>query len=278
MSIRFAAPLFVHELVMFSAALAAGIFTARRFQDLGVVSVRPDFSFSFRDVAFLIIFLVVFIAVVLRYRQIAHRYFQIFLPLVTLWGAQIIASAWLAFPFDWFAGAAVATLYLATRRILVHNFAVLCGIVGIGIAFGMNVTPRFAVVLLVGMSIYDIIAVYKTRHMVTLAREMVSSGAVFGFLIPQELGGWLESQRNARVGESHMVLGSGDVALPLILIASLVVQSLGLALGAAIGAVVGLLGMHLLFVNQRARMPMAALPPIATMATLGYLVALFVVK
>ena len=71
-----------------------------------------------------------------------------------------------------------------------------------------------------------------------------------------------------------MILGSGDIGLPLMFAASLVSTSLWAAVVVALFSVIGLFVTHVLFLNQQQRRPMAALPPIATMAIIGYLVAL----
>ena len=70
-----------------------------------------------------------------------------------------------------------------------------------------------------------------------------------------------------------MILGSGDVILPLLLAASLVRISVSQAAVVVVFACLGLLITNLLFTSQKTRRPMAALPPIAAMSIIGYLVA-----
>ena len=71
-----------------------------------------------------------------------------------------------------------------------------------------------------------------------------------------------------------MILGSGDIGLPVVLASSVAGYSLDDAIIVAIFSLAGLFLTHLIFVNQRERKPMAALPPIATMSIIGYLVSL----
>ena len=78
--------------------------------------------------------------------------------------------------------------------------------------------------------------------------------------------------KNVTPGEGFMILGSGDVALPLVLAASLVRTSLTQASVVAVFSLLGLILTHLIFTNQATRRPMAALPPIAAMSIIGYLV------
>ena len=70
-----------------------------------------------------------------------------------------------------------------------------------------------------------------------------------------------------------MILGSGDIGLPVVLASSVARYSLNAAIIVAVFSLAGLFFTHLIFVNQRERKPMAALPPIATMSIVGYLVA-----
>lgn len=72
-----------------------------------------------------------------------------------------------------------------------------------------------------------------------------------------------------------MILGSGDIIMPLIL-ASSVAGLHGLAGGLTVilFSMAGLFLTFWLFVSQRTRRPMAALPPIAVMAIIGYLASL----
>jgi presenilin-like A22 family membrane protease len=79
--------------------------------------------------------------------------------------------------------------------------------------------------------------------------------------------------RDALERRQAMVLGSGDIGLPLVLAASSVVASLNAAFMVAGFALVGVMAMQWLFTHQDKPMPMAALPPIAALSVLGYVVA-----
>jgi presenilin-like A22 family membrane protease len=154
----------------------------------------------------------------------------------------------------------LAFLFLL-RSIFLQNIAISMSIAGLGGVFGWSFSPTTAVILLVTFSVYDIIAVYKTKHMVKMAQNMVESGAVFGLII------------TSKKPRDLVILGSGDILLPLILASSVATTSVIDALTVSAFAAVGLFVTHLIFSNQKTRKPMAALPPIATLAVIGYLVA-----
>jgi presenilin-like A22 family membrane protease len=257
------ARLFLFELVLFVGTLALGIFTASRLMaitDPGIV-LRPA-VLTFRDgLLFAAIFLGLSILLT-RVRWFARVLFRLML---------IMGG-----PIDTIAALFVVGALAVRRSVLTHNIAIMLGIAGAGAVIGLSISPNTAMLVLILLSIYDILAVYVTGHMVSLARQMIDSGAVFGFVIPAHPRGFRTSAREARPGSDFMILGSGDIGVPLLLAASTVPWSLGVAALVGAGAIAGLAVTFGLFVFQRDRRPMAALPPIATGALIGYLLGFFI--
>jgi presenilin-like A22 family membrane protease len=72
-----------------------------------------------------------------------------------------------------------------------------------------------------------------------------------------------------------MILGGGDLVLPLLLIASVAGQNILRSIIILVFALLGLLVMHLIFIKLKSR-PMPALPPIAAFSILGYLISLLI--
>lgn len=214
-----------------------------------------------------------FTIVMVRFARGASALLRIFLVLALIFGAQFIFAGWLT----WWQSVAGAFLIVLLLRfapvVLVHDVAIGLGIGGVAAMMGLSITPLTAAALLALLSIYDIVSVYRTKHMVALAGRMLESGAVFGFLVPSRLSGFLVHTRDALEQRQVMMLGSGDIGLPLVLATSVVSTSIGAAVMVSAFSLAGLLLMHWLFLNQDEPMPMAALPPIAMSAVLGYVVA-----
>lgn len=269
--------LFAREALLFVLALAAGLFTAHHYGAFADrhTPVQP-IVFTWHDAIVLVIVFVAISLLFARFRGIARISFRLFFVLILYSGAQIVAATVLPFPWDALCALAVLLVFWLWPTIASHNIAVIAGVAGISALLGLSLTPNTALVILVFLSLYDIIAVYRTKHMIRLARNMIASGAVFGFLIPLRWDGFLALRRFARAGKEFMILGSGDIGLPILFAASLVTTSLVSALIVAGFSVVGLFGTHLLFINQGERRPMAALPPITTAAIIGYLVSFLV--
>src|SRR5437870_439322 len=156
----------------------------------------------------------------------------------------------------------------------------------LGISFG--ILP--AILLLVALAIYDAWAVYRTKHMVTLADELTSQRLPILLVIPKKAGYSFREQKSLKgqiaAGEEReaMFIGLGDLIIPGILSVSaftflndptLLGRSFGpvapfmtVALGTVIGSLAGF------FVLMRYVLkgnPQAGLPLLNGGALLGFL-------
>lgn len=270
--------LFAKEAILFGLTLVLGLYAAYSYSlNFADIVQNGAVRFTFTD---LVILLILFGAIffVSRHKRIARFSFKLFLILIVFSGTQVILGTFLPSPWELAAAILFTLIFSVGVNVLVHNLGIILGISGIAAVFGLSISVEFGLILLVVLSLYDIIAVYVTKHMVTMARSMVEGGAVFGFLIPFEFRGFFYGRKEAQagVGENFMILGSGDIGLPLIFAVSLVSVSLTSAIITAAFSLLGLFLTHILFLNQEKRRAMAALPPIATMTIIGYLASLFI--
>ncbi len=263
--------------MLLGTTLLLGIFSAYKYTlnfSVNTVTLSYFSNYLLKDALFVFLFILA-IFFLLRFRKSSVITLKVFLILVIFSGSQIVIGAIVPFPWDLIFGLAVVAAFIVVHNVLVHNIGVILGIAGISSMVGVGIAPEVSIALLVIMSFYDILAVYWTKHMVYLARGMVASGAIFGFVIPFELKDFFYSKHEARqrIGEKFMILGSGDIGLPLVMISSLVGISVGQAVVTALFSLGGFFITHLIFVNQESRKPMAALPPIATFTIIGYLIS-----
>lgn len=266
--------LFVKELILFAATLSAGLYSAYFYSLNFTETIQGGVSFTITDLVILII-IGAAILYISRHKRVAKFSFRLFLVLIVFSGTQVLLGSLVSPPWDLVITIIFAVVFSFGINVLVHNIGVIAGIAGIGAVFGLSISAEFGLILLVALSVYDIVAVYITKHMVTMAKSMVESGAVFGFLIPFEFKGFFygKNEAHASVGENFMVLGSGDIGLPVVFVSSLVATSVTSAIVTAVFSIFGLFITHLIFINQKTRKAMAALPPIATMTIIGYLVS-----
>ncbi|HYU65051.1 MAG TPA: presenilin family intramembrane aspartyl protease [Candidatus Paceibacterota bacterium] len=264
------------ELLLFFLTLGSAIFVAYRtvFNFNKERAVVQPIEFSWATILVFIGSFAILSLIMSRFPKLAGVILRIFFLLIIFAGIQISLASILPVPWDLLLALGIIAIMYLWPSVGIHNFAIILSLAGIAAILGLSITPLIGLFILVGLSAYDIIAVYWTGHMVKMAKAMVSSGSVFGFLIPQRWEGFLARRSNIKIGEELMILGSGDVALPAIFASSLVSRSLIDALVVTLFAAGGLFITHLLFVNQPQRRAMAALPPIATMSIIGYAITL----
>ncbi|HXQ94111.1 MAG TPA: presenilin family intramembrane aspartyl protease PSH [Thermoplasmata archaeon] len=155
----------------------------------------------------------------------------------------------------------------------------------LGISFG--ILPTF--ILLIALMVYDAVAVYGTKHMLTLADVVTEMKVPILMVMPSEPGfdytrsGGLKSQQaKPREEREAMFMGLGDVVIPGTLVVSafisLPAKALGFGLGgnlvAALGALAGSLIGYLFLIRLVNRgNAQAGLPFLNGGAIAGYAVA-----
>jgi len=146
-----------------------------------------------------------------------------------------------------------------------------------------------ALLLLIGLAVYDAISVYKTKHMVTLADAAASQRLPIMIVIPRHRGYSFLRQRSLKeqidAGEEReaMFMGLGDVIIPGILVVSSFVSlgnrtatvlGVGGNLVVALVTIVGtLLGFAMLMRYVMRGNPQAGLPLLNSGAIGGYVIA-----
>ncbi len=163
-------------------------------------------------------------------------------------------------------------------RIWTQNLAVILGISGIAASLGMGVKPLIAAIILILLSIYDIIAIYKTRHMINLFKGMAQKGAIFALIVPKNFSLWFRKFEIMKPNNQNefIFLGTGDLALPLFFAVSVFPMGPLFYISTAMGATIGFFVDHIYFTNQKQKKPIPALPAIAFFSILGYITALYI--
>ena len=172
---------------------------------------------------------------------------------------------------------AVVILRFIYPRIWTQNLAIIFGIAGIAASLGMSVKPLMALLILVLLSIYDVIAVYKTRHMIKLFKGMVKKGAVLALILPKNFSKWFGRFEIIKPHnkDEFVFLGTGDLALPLLFAVSAFSLGIQFSLAIIFGAVIGFIADHLIFVTQKEKKPIPALPAVAFFSIIGYFVGFY---
>jgi presenilin-like A22 family membrane protease len=113
----------------------------------------------------------------------------------------------------------LAFLKIFRPNVWIHNFTELFIYAGIAIIFVPLLDIVWVALLLLAISAYDMFAVWKSKHMVSLAEFQTRSKAFAGILLSYRLKlkpGKEEKPEKAREERRSAVLGGGDIAFPMI--------------------------------------------------------------
>jgi len=215
-------------------------------------------------------------AVILGLIRIMHGGFflRIFFLLALFSGTLITLGIFLSNVWSLIFSLLLVMAYSFYPYVWFHNLVLILTLPGIAAVLGASITPYAAVILLIFMSVYDYIAVYKTKHMIKMAKAMITGRAIFAMIYPEHWHGFKAHLNKAHPGEGFMMLGTGDFVFPIIMATSAYSISAAAAWTVLIVSLLGLLLMHLIFSLQKVRRPMPALPPLAAFAILGFILAI----
>jgi len=270
---------FLPEALIFILSLFLGILAALELQafyllnDITVGVASPlDFVLQFVLATGILLFIIYFF----RKKKVKKVFFKVIFFFALLFGnlyflglflPPLVVFLWLVF---------LCVFLIKKPSLFIHNTGLVFAICGIGAGLGTQLNPLAVVVLLALFSIYDFIAVYKTKHMVKMAEEMLQSRAIMGFIIPKKLSELKAEPKEIKPGGKFLVLGAGDIVFPLMLTCSVVSTGLLEAIVVGVFSFLGLLFSFFLFSSKKKRTPMPALPPIALLSIIGYFVTMLI--
>ena len=225
--------------------------------------------------SFLLVTLFIFILVSYKRAGKFKEYIYKGLFMVTVfWGGMTIFNLLMPVFAAILLMGVLIVLWLEFPTVWIHDILIILGLAGAASFFGLSFTSSVMVVLLLIFSVYDFIAVYKTKHMVLIAKEMIEKKVILGFVIPKEFKYFKDKLEKIKPGGNFMILGGGDVVFPSLLAVSAIPSGFLKALIIILFSLAGCFLSYWLFSTQDKREPIPALPPIALFAIAGYLVTL----
>jgi presenilin-like A22 family membrane protease len=197
--------------------------------------------------------------------------------------------------------AALLLVVLKNKWPRLRNTTAMIASVGVGIVLGVSFPFSFAYLFMVVLAVYDFIAVFITKHMITMAKAMSSMNLSFLVgvneveAVPEEsigkkeMLGYRKELAEARRKSpamrqiidskfvpfaAHIELGTGDLGVPLMLAVAAYRVSLNftLSLFITIGATAGLI--VTMYILRKYKRALPAIPPLLagiTVAMLAYL-------
>ena len=276
-------------ILLFLSAQALGLFVgktltdqARVYSEFESLNIAPAGQDSVGSSAMFILYIVVgaavFLLILKFYRgTLLYRLMEagvilvasnvVFYVLLLAFGAPHYVELSLLLS----AGLAAAKFMMPNLK----NAAAVIASAGVGAIFGFSLNPLPAVMFIIGLSLYDILAVFGTKHMVTMARELGGRNLAFSInaegyervrvpMKPRKVKGKGPAKPKFKemMRRSSLELGTGDISMPLMLaVSALKTGSLIAPLAIVIASAAALYFVLWYVFEKKAFLP--ALPPLA---------------
>ncbi|MBI4599889.1 hypothetical protein HY732_03115 [Candidatus Uhrbacteria bacterium] len=250
--------LFFFTAFPFACAYLLGLFVVSQTGGgIGAVRTLQDTQLS------LTLFLVLFFAATAFLLLLSHitksgAVYRVVFALLLCFG--LVQLFELVFPLGF--SVAIALIFLfgffLVSSVWMHDLIIVLVAAGIAPVFGLQFSEHTAALLLIILSVYDIGAVFVTKHMVMLAHEMIRHQASFALFVPERIRGFGANVASVVPGSGFLIVGGGDIVLPLIALSAVARTSMTAALYGVVGALAGMFINHLLLTV--ARRPLPALP------------------
>ena len=267
--------IFAIEAFLFCLTLGLGMAAAVQIGEVLKIQkiTLPQVSFWRFIISFLLATLFIFLLIsFLKFKRGKGLIFKILFTLAVFLGGLLFLEAFLLEPIPLILISLLIFWWWKSPSILNQDVLMILGLAGVGSTLGLALQPLMVIVLLIIFSIYDFIAVYKTKHMIKMAKEMIEQKAILALVVPPNLSGFQESLEEIRPGGKFLILGGGDIVFPLLFSASLIPFGILNSIIVAIFALIGLFAGFYFFVSQKIRQPIPALPPIALFSIIGFLI------
>jgi len=195
--------------------------------------------------------------------------------------ALVVAPLLDKFSFTWgliVLGVLILSLILGRLffcKVWIHNLIWMVIIGGTGIMVGTAMPWKDAIIVLAVLTVYDFVAVYKTKHMIKMMEGMTAAGLIPGIIFPRDkISAFAEGLKGIdleKIGGDFFLIGGGDIFIPLLLITSLLKDNLGSVI---ITAELSLAGIFLALLEvTRSKKPVPGLIFIVPCSLLGVLIS-----
>ena len=266
--------LFLTEVILFSLTLFLGVICAintQKFLEIQKIKSSPASFSQFIFYFFLATFSVIFIFYFIRRKSIKGKIYKFLFVFASFFSSLIFFESIFPEPIPLILVFLLIFWWIKAPIILNQNLLMIFSLAGIGANMGLILKPEVVILILIVLSIYDFIAVYKTKHMVKIAKEMIETGTILGLVFPFEFSGFLESTKKIKPGEGRfLILGGGDVAFPLIFSVSVLELGIFSSFLVALFSLFGVIANFLFFIKQKEKKPIPALPLISLFSIIGY--------
>lgn len=281
---------FLCAVFLFTITQILGIFIASKIQPiLNKVAIRLGSSVAINGEGWFILFFIIFFLLTslifffilkfLKKRKKIKLFLNSLFSVAIFIGGLHFFSLFFLFPYNIIFSILFIFLWFLISQVWFHNLVFIIVTASLIASTGLYFIPLAVAIILIVLAIYDLIAVYWTKHMTVMAKKMIATGVVFGLIIPIKFKDFFMKLNNieqAREKAKIFFIGGGDIGLPLLLVVSVYFHyDFYYALIIATLSVIGFIVTYLLFVSQKITRPIPALPSIIIFPILGYFLFLF---
>ena len=268
-------------LLMFLLAQLIGLVIVKQYLPRETLPFNIEKPQLEEQTSFIPLFITIIIATLLALiliRFSAMRLWKLWFFLSVLFTLVIAFAAFIPQAIALILALILALWKVLRPNIYIHNLTELFIYGGLAAIF-VPVLSIFSVsILMILIAIYDMIAVWKTKHMIKLAKFQASSKTFAGLLMPYSL-----KKPKSKKGVSKKIivpvrtaiLGGGDIGFPL-LFAGVILKISNSFLNAFIISIFAALALMFLFIIAEKKKFYPAMPFIAVGCFIGYLVTLII--
>ncbi len=275
---------YLWSICIMAVALAFSLFVATNeqvfFEEQQFVS--PDISLWPILVYFFAVVAVVAIILFIIPLSKLKYFFRILFTLMFAWGVFMVSFLFMPDPVAYVLAGVSGLLWFFWAKVWLHDLLLLVALSAAGAVFGFIFSPWTFMIFMLIIAVYDVLAV-RFGFMVWMADKLSGTASLPAFVFPRKISDVKLPLNQVQVGElkkeaadkrEHTILGGGDIGFPLMLSNS-VYFAHGMNAAILTGAF-GIIGLISAFVIQKLWLkgkPMPALPPIAIMSLIGFLIA-----
>lgn len=220
------------------ASAETGTTVMRQEMEVAGVEIQPppvEETFSFIYIAFAILFGTGLVFLIMYFGQ--QRLWKAWFFLATLLTVSIALAAFIPSWTAFFVSLIIATIRVYRPHIIAHNLSELLTYGGLAAIFVPIMNLVSALGLLIFISLYDMYAVWHSKHMIKLAQYQTSTKLFAGLLLPYDEQGIVSSpsalgslgKQTSTIPVSKKtvkkpssihtaILGGGDIGFPLFFI------------------------------------------------------------
>lgn len=165
------------------------------------------------------------------------------------------------------------------------NVTAIVSSAGVGAIFGFSLYILPAIIFIILLSVYDVLSVFWTKHMVLMAKEFSKRQLSFSVSVEKEYKVKIPRKKKPVIQKSMLELGTGDMSIPLMLAVSAFRWGCSNAAGSCVLSLAGLVDAFAVIIGsslalyvvlwyvltRKAFLP--ALPPLALGGLIGLAIA-----